>query len=140
MNIAAAASESQSSGRRMTLKHARRYALVLVAGVLLAVAASAGHGPSASAAASFVGNCSPDSSWPAQNASLSSQVLTLINQHRAGMGLGQLVSSPSLTASAVWKARHMAAYNYMAHDDPAPPLARSPGDRIAACGYPSAGW
>jgi hypothetical protein len=67
-------------------------------------------------------------------------VLTLINQHRAAMGLGQLVISPSLSASAVWKARHMAAYNYMAHDDPAPPVARSAGDRISTCGYPSAGW
>jgi uncharacterized protein YkwD len=140
MNIAAAASESHSSGRRMTLKHARRYALVLVAGLLLAVAASAGHGPSASAAGSLTGNCSPDSSWPAQDGSLSSQVLSLINQHRAAMGLGQLVASPTLTASAVWKARHMAAYGYMAHDDPAPPVARTAGARISACGYPSAGW
>ena len=29
----------------------------------------------------------------------------------------------------------MAAYNYMAHDDPAPPVARSFFDRVAACGY-----
>jgi hypothetical protein len=33
----------------------------------------------------------------------------------------------------------MATYRYMAHDDPAPPVARSAGERIAACGY-SGGW
>ena len=36
----------------------------------------------------------------------------------------------------------MAKYVYMAHADPAPPVARSVGDRLLACGYPasSAGW
>ena len=33
----------------------------------------------------------------------------------------------------------MATYGYMAHDDPAPPVARTAGDRIAACGY-GGGW
>jgi uncharacterized protein YkwD len=108
--------------------------------VLLAVVLSTGRGPATAAAASATGDCAPAASWPAANGSLASQVLTLINQHRAAMGLGQLVSSPSLSASAVWKARHMAAYNYMAHDDPAPPAARSAANRIATCGYPSAGW
>ena len=36
----------------------------------------------------------------------------------------------------------MAAYNYLAHDDPAPPVARTVGQRLEACGYPvtAAGW
>ena len=34
----------------------------------------------------------------------------------------------------------MAAYGYMDHDDPAPPVARTAGERIAACGYPSGTW
>ena len=36
----------------------------------------------------------------------------------------------------------MAKYVYMAHADPAPPVARSVSDRLLACGYPatSAGW
>ena len=34
----------------------------------------------------------------------------------------------------------MAMYRYMAHDDPAPPVARSIADRITACGYAGAGW
>ncbi len=33
----------------------------------------------------------------------------------------------------------MATYRYMGHDDPAPPVARSVGERLAACGY-SGGW
>ena len=66
--------------------------------------------------------------------------MRLVNVHRAGLGLKALAVSPSLTASATWKAQHMATYNYMAHQDIAPPIARSAADRIAACGYPSAGW
>lgn len=124
----------------MPLKHLRRYALVLVAGLLVAIAASTGHGPVAASAASATGDCTPDASWPAPNGSLASQVLSLVNQHRAQMGLGQLVISPTLSAAATWKARHMAAYNYMAHDDPAPPVARTAADRISTCGYRSGGW
>ena len=33
----------------------------------------------------------------------------------------------------------MAKYSYMAHNDPAPPVARSTGERMAACGV-SGGW
>ena len=44
--------------------------------------------------------------------------------------------------AAVWKSRHMAFYGYMAHDDPAPPVTRTTGDRLEACGYPAtrSGW
>ena len=31
----------------------------------------------------------------------------------------------------------MAAYRYFAHDDPAPPIARTPAERIQACAYPA---
>jgi hypothetical protein len=67
--------------------------------------------------------------------------MSLVNQHRADLGEGQLVSSPALSASAVWKARHMAQFGYFSHDDPATPStpARTVGDRIATCGY-SASW
>ena len=65
--------------------------------------------------------------------------MRLVNQHRAMLGLRTLKVSPSLSASAVWKARHMATYAYMGHDDPAPPVARTAGDRIVACGY-GGGW
>lgn len=95
--------------------------------------------PGSGIAAAQTGDCSPGSSWPSANSSLASQVMTLINQHRAGLGEGQLSTSPALTASAVWKARHMAAFNYFAHDDAGPPTtttpARSAADRVATCGY-----
>ena len=122
---------------------ARRAAFVgtlVFAGLLAAYAATA---PRPVAAAIQTGDCTPASSWPAANGSLASQVMSLINQHRASIGIGQLVTSPALTASAVWKARHMAAFGYFSHDDPGPPTtttpARSAADRVATCGY-SASW
>src|SRR4051794_18404562 len=87
-----------------------------------------------------VGGCTPAANFRPANAALAADVVRLVNAHRTGMGLKALAVSPTLTASATWKARHMATYNYMAHQDIAPPVARSAGDRIAACGYPSAGW
>ncbi len=122
---------------------ARRAALVgaLVSAGL--VAAFAVTSPGRVAAAIQTGDCTPGSSWPAQNGSLASQVMALVNQHRAGLGEGQLVTSPTLSASAVWKARHMAAFNYFSHDDPGPPIAPTPArtaaDRVATCGY-HASW
>lgn len=70
---------------------------------------------------------------------LASQAIQLVNAHRASLGLRTLAVSPGLAASAAWKARHMAAYAYLAHNDPAPPVARSAAERLVACGY-SAGW
>jgi len=54
-----------------------------------------------------VGDCTPGLDWPAANASYASRVVELVNQHRAGLGLLALKVSPTLTNSAVWKARHM---------------------------------
>lgn len=122
---------------------ARRAAFVVAlvsAGLLAAYAATA---PGPVSAATQTGDCTPGSSWPGVSGSLASQVMSLINQHRASLGLGQLVTSPTLTASAVWKARHMAEFNYFSHDDPGPPTTTTPGrtaaDRLAACGY-NASW
>ncbi|MGZ8693810.1 MAG: CAP domain-containing protein [Gaiellaceae bacterium] len=114
----------------------RRIAALAVA--FLSVAAAALVAPSSSGTA--VGDCTPGSTWPAARTDLAGGVLALINAHRATVGAPALVTSTSLTAAAVWKARHMAMYQYMAHDDPAPPVARSTLDRIAACGYAGAGW
>jgi uncharacterized protein YkwD len=102
-----------------------------------AVAAAVVPSPSP---AGGIGGCTPAANFQPANAALAADVVRLVNAHRAGMGLKALAVSPTLTASATWKARHMATYNYMAHEDIAPPIARSAGDRIAACGYPSAGW
>jgi uncharacterized protein YkwD len=91
-------------------------------------------------AASALGDCNPGADWPTARPDLSAQVVDLINAHRAQIGLAPLKVSPTLTAAATWKARHMAAYGYMTHDDPGPPAQRTAGDRLAACGYPSATW
>jgi uncharacterized protein YkwD len=111
----------------------RRIALLAA---LLCAASVAVHTPAVATA----NDCVPAESWPAPRADLAAQVVDLINAHRAQLGLQPLAVSPTLTAAAAWKARHMAAYDYMAHDDPAPPDARTPGQRLAACGYPQASW
>jgi uncharacterized protein YkwD len=108
---------------------------MLVAACALATAAA----PSSSPAGGSDG-CTPGANFRPANAALAADVVRLVNVHRAALGLKALAVSPTLTASATWKARHMATYNYMAHQDIAPPIARSAGDRIAACGYPSAAW
>jgi uncharacterized protein YkwD len=102
---------------------------------LLSVAAVAGT----PAAASAAGDCVPAPSWPADRADLAAQVVTLVNAHRAQLGLVPLVVSPTLTAAAEWKARNMAAYGYLDHDDPAP-QARTADERVAACGYSATSW
>ncbi len=93
-------------------------------------------------AGAVVGDCVPQASWGTLDRTYAQQVLTLVNQHRQGLGLKALSLSSSLTAAAEWKSLHMAGYRYLAHNDPAPPVARSVGDRLLACGYPSssAGW
>jgi len=93
-------------------------------------------------AAAVVGNCTPDASWGTLNSTFASQVVALVNQHRQALGLPALGVSPTLAASAQWKSLHMSGYGYMQHDDPAPPVARTVSDRLAACGYPIGlvGW
>ncbi len=110
-----------------------------LAAVAAAFAAALAAAPSPAPATSLVGDCTPGASWIAARTDLADGVIKLINQHRASLGLRTLAVSPALTRSAVWKARHMATYRYMGHNDPAPPVARSVGERLAACGY-SSGW
>ncbi|MDX6573433.1 MAG: hypothetical protein QOC86_2589, partial [Gaiellales bacterium] len=114
---------------------------VLVAAVIAAaVIASATPALLSSSALGATGLCTPDASWPAPNASFASQVVTLINQHRATLGLSQLTVDANLTDSGVWKARHMAQFGYFDHSDPAPPIARDPFTRISQCGYTASGF
>ena len=108
--------------------------------VALAVAGLAVALVAAPASDTALGDCTPSSTWPAARADLADGVFTLVNAHRATVNAPALVVSPSLTAAAVWKARHMAMYQYLSHDDPAPPVARTTADRLAACGYSGAGW
>jgi len=105
--------------------------LALVCAVAVGTLGSATSNAGAAAAA---GDCSPGSDWGTLRADFAAQTVDLVNAHRAGLGLRQLTVGSALQAAAVWKARHMAMYSYMAHDDPAPPVARSTGERMAACG------
>ena len=83
--------------------------------------------------------CTPDASWGTVNSSFASQVVTLVNQHRAAIGVGPLAGDGALTASAVWKSMNMAGLNYFDHNDD--PIGRTPGQRLVACGWPAnLGW
>lgn len=78
-----------------------------------------------------------DAGWPVADRELALMVHGLVNAHRQSLGLQPVVRIGSLTAAAEWKARHMAQYAYMAHDDPAPPVARPWYERLADNGYAS---
>ncbi len=117
---------------RRTPQRLLALALVFAAGLLLAIV----PGPSKAHADNV---CAPDSSWGTNNSSFAAQVLTLVNQHRASIGVGQLSSDPALTASAVWKSMNMAGLNYFDHNDD--PIGRTVAQRLSACGWPSnLGW
>ena len=118
---------------RRTSQRLIALALVFAAGLLLT--GLPGH-PSRAHADNV---CTPDSSWGTVNSSYASQVLTLVNQHRAAIGVGQLSTDGALTASAVWKSMNMAGLNYFDHNDD--PIGRTVAQRLAACGWPSnLGW
>ena len=90
----------------------------------------------ASSASAPVGDCQADAGWPVSLPAPAADVVTRVNAHRTERGLTPLAVSPTLSAAAEWKARHMAQYGYMQHDDPAPPVQRTPFERMHACGYP----
>jgi uncharacterized protein YkwD len=114
----------------MSLEHR---VLAVAAALLTGVGAAASSGLGSGA-----GGCTAGATWGTPRENLAPAVIQLVNTHRATLGLQPLHSSASLTASAIWKARHMARYGYFGHDDPAPPVARSALDRIRACGYAGA--
>ena len=87
--------------------------------------------------AAAAGSCQRDPAWAEMKGTWAGEVLALTNAHRASLGLGALAPSASLTDAAAWKAAHMAGYEYMTHDDPAPPIGRSWEQRIRDCGYDS---
>jgi len=87
-----------------------------------------------------VGDCVADAGWGVARPDLAGGVVDEVNAHRRGRGLAELTRSPTLTAAAEWKARHMAHLGYLGHADPAPPVSRTTGQRLEACGYPAAGW
>lgn len=110
---------------------------LLAAALVAAAFLTAGVVTPRADATTLAGDCSPGADWGTARDDLASQTVQLVNAHRASLGLTQLVASPALDASAGWKARHMAKYDYMSHNDPAPPVARSAAERMAACGVTS---
>ena len=111
----------------------------VAAAIAAAVVAAAVPALRSSSALGATASCTPEATWPGANASYAQQVVALVNQYRASLGLGALSVDASLSDSAVWKASHMANYGYFAHDDPAPPIARDPFTRMLNCGYAGGG-
>jgi uncharacterized protein YkwD len=113
-------------------------ARVLVAIVLaIALCAVALTGLPSSPALAATASCTPGA-WPSADASLATQVVAQVNQYRGSLGLAQLTVDATLSDAATWKARHMAQYGYVEHDDPAPPVARTAYQRALDCGYSTA--
>lgn len=83
------------------------------------------------------GACAPGDGWGRADVRAARSVVALVNLHRLGLGRPQLAIDPALERSAVWKSLHMARYAYFDHDDPAPPVARTPFRRMRACGFPA---
>jgi uncharacterized protein YkwD len=124
------------TAHRRRVHAVRVFVAAAIAASIVAVAMPALRSSSALGATP---SCTADAAWPAPNASFAQQVVALVNQHRASIGLGALAVDGSLTDSAVWKARHMANYGYFDHSDPAPPVARDPFTRMQDCGYAAGG-
>jgi uncharacterized protein YkwD len=84
------------------------------------------------------GTCIPEPGWPPDNSAQSAEVLRLVNEHRATLGLMSLTPSVSLEKAADWKAQDMAVRAYLSHSDTD---GRSFFTRVADCGYayPSVG-
>ncbi len=107
----------------------------LVAAVAAVSLLAGCSGPRSAPRAFEEAKCTPDVAWPALDQALSDEILRLTNEHRRSIGAGPLAIDPSLQRAAVWKARHMAQFKYMKHEDPAPPLARSLQQRAVDCGF-----
>lgn len=85
--------------------------------------------------------CADDARGTTDLSSWEPAMLAATNAHRANLGLEALQLDATLQRASVWKARDLAARNYFAHDDPAlgDAPARSPWDRLTACGWTSGG-
>jgi uncharacterized protein YkwD len=94
--------------------------------------------PSATTARA-VGNCVAGVSWGIRRDQLAYEVARIVNTYRTRIGRRPLQLEFGLMRSASWKAQHMARFYYIAHFDPAPPVDRSPFERIAACGFSGGG-
>jgi uncharacterized protein YkwD len=85
----------------------------------------------------MLGLCKPGADWGRPDPQAAASFAATYNAQRAQQGMPPLNSDPALTAAAMWKSMHMARYDYLDHDDPAPPEARSVFQRGIDCGYGS---
>lgn len=102
--------------------------MAMVAGML---AAAGGRGAEDALALS---NCDTGS---AALDSGEQQLVSLINEYRAGAGLAPLAVSPNLSRAAAWMAEDLTADGYFDHFDNSRPGGRSPFQRAVDCGYGS---
>lgn len=111
--------------------------MVAVALALSSVEAASGQSPSMPEGQGLDGRgpCVEEARRAAPRQDLAVEVVRLVNAHRASIGLAPVALSPALMRSALWKSNHMATLDYLEHDDPAPPVTRSFGQRVTACGY-----
>ena len=135
MPIVVHAAPAQTHALRISRPTTIRRGFAVACVVLLAATAGVAAHPAAA-----VTNCSASPSWGTNRGDLASQVVDLINQYRASIGLSRLSTSSPLTASSEWKSLHMASYGYFDHNDPAPPIARTAHQRALDCGYAGSWW
>jgi uncharacterized protein YkwD len=106
--------------------------------VLAVAGATANVGAAFGPARQAAGACAAGA-WGVLRDDLADEVARIVNEHRVRIGVRPLLPSAALTRSATWKARHMAHFGYFGHADPAPPVARTTLQRLAACGFDSSG-
>lgn len=119
----------------------RRFIRPLVAGFIAVAVTAAGCSPDTEPRAERAfdpARCTADATWPEARADWAQEVVTLVNEHRSGLSLPPVAVDPALERGAQWKARHMAHYDYMSHDDPAPPFERDTWERFSDCGFDNA--
>ena len=111
-----------------------RRATTRIVGLALSLSAVVALPSTATAA-----TCSYGAGWGTPNASEAAQVVSLVNQHRAGLGLTQLGTASVLARAAEWKSGHMAARGYFSHEDQGILVDGAPrtfGARARDCGVP----
>lgn len=111
-----------------------RRSVARLAGLALSLSAIVALPSTATAA-----TCSYGSGWGAPNSAEAAQVVSLVNQHRAGLGLTQLGTASVLARAAEWKSGHMAARGYFSHEDQGILVNGAPrtfGMRVRDCGVP----
>lgn len=115
------------------IRHARLLTLAATAAAMLLVPAGA---------AAATQGCVDDVSGVTDlGASWEADLLAATNAHRTSQGLVALQLDATLTRASAWKARDMARRSYFSHDDPANGAApaRTPWERLEACGWSSGG-